>query len=217
LFLDIFNGKAKQPTRLQELATTAVVILAIVGVGWFGTELVQPKTIGSVVTVSLPAPEVSSQVVKTKEMKRSAPTNIRIPAIGVDAPIEPMGRLSDGTMQTPAIGVNLTGWYKYSPTPGEIGPAVIVGHVDDYDGPSVFWDLRNVKPGDMVSVTRADKSVAKFKVTTITQYAQADFPTEKVYSNINYAGLRLITCGGVFDYGKNRYTHNTVVYAKLIK
>lgn len=127
-----------------------------------------------------------------------------------------VGKAADGTIETPPVLEWITGWYKYSPTPGQEGPAVIVGHVDNYKGISVFWKLRDIKPGDVVEVSRADGTVVKFKVDALKQFDQAAFPTKEVYGNINYAGLRLITCAGSFDPATASYNQNTVVYASMI-
>jgi len=122
----------------------------------------------------------------------------------------------DGSLATPPVLDYITGWYDKSPTPGEIGPSIIDGHVDNYETISVFWRLRELKANDEVDVTRTDGSVAKFKVTALQSFDQANFPTKEVYGNINYAGLRLITCGGTFSTVTGHYDHNTVVFASLI-
>jgi sortase (surface protein transpeptidase) len=118
-------------------------------------------------------------------------------------------------METPNVLDYVTGWYKYSPTPGELGPAIIVGHVDSYKGISVFWRLRELVPGDTIDITRADGSVAKFQVNSLQQFDQTNFPTQAIYGDINYAGLRLITCGGTFNRKTGHYDHNMVVFASL--
>jgi LPXTG-site transpeptidase (sortase) family protein len=135
----------------------------------------------------------------------------------VNADIITVGKNADGSMETPDINSHDTGWYKYGPTPGEIGPAIIVGHVDNLNGPSVFWRLGELKAGDKVEITRKDGKPVKFKVDSVQQFEQENFPAKKVYGNTDHAGLRLITCGGTFDSSTGRYTHNTVVFASVIK
>jgi len=95
-------------------------------------------------------------------------------------------------------------------------PAVIIGHVDSYKGPGVFFNLGDIRPGQVIDITRADHSVAHFRVDAIDSYPKDLFPTEAVYGSVNYAGLRLITCGGDFDEKTRNYESNTVVYATLI-
>lgn len=149
-------------------------------------------------------------------LSHSLPTHLDIPSIGVSSSLIQLGKNADGTVQVPPLtDPSPAGWYTGSPTPGELGPAVILGHVDTKVGPSVFYKLGNIRPGDQVSVTRSDNTVAVFTVTSITQYPKADFPTLKVYGNTDRAELRLITCGGVFNSAIGHYDKNTVVYATL--
>jgi sortase (surface protein transpeptidase) len=107
------------------------------------------------------------------------------------------------------------GWYTGSPTPGELGPAVIAGHVDWGGRPGVFYRLRDVHPGDEISVLRANSTVAVFRVSRVEQFPKDAFPTDVVYGDIDHAGLRLITCGGSFDSRERSYDDNIVVFAEF--
>jgi sortase (surface protein transpeptidase) len=108
------------------------------------------------------------------------------------------------------------GWYRYLPTPGETGPAVILGHVDTaQEGPAVFYRLRDVNPGDTVTVRRLDGSTAVFTVSQVAEYPKSTFPTEAVYGPLDHPGLRLTTCGGSFDPIRREYRGNVVAYATL--
>ncbi|MCZ2403895.1 class F sortase [Paenarthrobacter sp. Z7-10] len=108
------------------------------------------------------------------------------------------------------------GWYKYSPTPGALGPSVILGHVNSTtSNVGIFYRLRELKPGQTFSVTRADRSVAVFQVDRLADFKKATFPTLDVYGNTNRPEIRLITCGG-YNPATNLYDDNTVVYAHLI-
>ncbi len=144
--------------------------------------------------------------------------SIAIPAIGVSSPLEVVGLNADGTIEVPPLyqRPSRAAWYKYSPTPGEIGPAVIVGHVDDYEGPAVFFRLGALRPGDRVSIELRDGDVASFRVDAVRRYAKDHFPTAAVYGPTNYAALRLLTCGGPFDYASRSYLDNVVVFASLV-
>jgi hypothetical protein len=144
----------------------------------------------------------------------SKPVRLSIPAIGVDTSLIPLGLLRDGSLAVPPDGLE-AGWYTGAPTPGELGPAVIAGHVD-WHGPAVFHDLGRLKVGALVTVGRADHSVVTFVVTKVGQYAKDNFPTAAVYGNSDFPGLRLITCGGVFDKSTGHYVDNVVVFAKLV-
>ncbi len=149
----------------------------------------------------------------------SAPLTLAIPAIGVRSPLPHLGQAPDGTIEAPAPGPRYdeAGWYRYSPAPGSLGPAIIVGHVDSAaDGPSVFFRLGRLHRGDTVLVTRVNGSVAVFTVDAVGRYPKSRFPTALVYGNTDHAALRLITCGGPFDRSAGSYLDNVVVFASLV-
>jgi hypothetical protein len=154
---------------------------------------------------------------KGPTLPRSVPTSIRIPAIGVSSKLMQLGLNSDGTMQVPPLLAKPSeaAWYKYSPTPGQVGPSVIEGHIDTYQGPSVFYRLGAVRPGAEVDVTLADRTVAVFRVSGVREYAKAGFPSKTVYGPTDSAALRLITCGGDFDPKTGHYLSSIVVFASL--
>ena len=145
-------------------------------------------------------------------MPESAPVRLRVPAIGVDSGLMDLGLQKDGTLEVPP-GAFPAGWFKGAPTPGELGPAIIVGHVR-YKTPGVFARLTELRPDDAINVARKDGSTAEFVVTRVEHFAKSRFPTKKVYGNIDHAGLRLITCGGL-DADTNKFDENVVVFAKL--
>ena len=145
---------------------------------------------------------------------RSVPVRLQVPAIGVDSSLMDLGLKADGTMEVPPTGFP-AGWYTGAPTPGEQGPAIIAGHVD-LTGPGVFYDLHKLRPEDQVIVGRKDGSVARFRVTRVKEYAKAAFPTDEVYGDLGYAGLRLITCGGSFNRQTHHYEDNIVAFAELV-
>ncbi|MEJ7650172.1 MAG: class F sortase [Nakamurella sp.] len=152
-------------------------------------------------------------------LPKSAPTTLTIPAIGVtDSPVLDMSLNADGSIEVPPLDdTKSSGWYNGSPTPGEIGPSVLLGHVDSAaNGPSVFYKLGNLKPGDEIQVGRADGSVAVFKVDGVREYAKDNFPTQTIYGNLNHAGLRLITCGGTFNPTVGHYESNIIAFATLV-
>jgi hypothetical protein len=149
----------------------------------------------------------------------SKPVALDIPAIGVHSALLYLGLTAQHTLQVPAPGPDYdkAGWYKYSSTPGSLGPAVIVGHVDSAAlGPSVFFNLGDLRPGDEVRVIRADGVVAVFGVDGVRSYPKDDFPTQLVYGSTDHAALRLITCGGPFDQATGHYLDNIVVFASLV-
>lgn len=151
-------------------------------------------------------------------LSRSKPVWLDIPAIDVHSTVQHLGRDAEGGLEVPAPGPHYdeAAWYRNSPTPGSLGPAIVMGHVDSAaNGPSVFFRLGELGPGDRVSITRADGSVAAFVVDEIHRYSKEDFPTQRVYGDIQYAGLRILTCGGAFDSNTGHYVDNIVVFASL--
>jgi sortase (surface protein transpeptidase) len=168
------------------------------------------------VTVKTTSPQAPDPKTVAAAIAPSTPTRIEIPAIGVDAPIMLVGQNGDGTVQVPPLdNHNLAAWYDKSVTPGQDGSSVILGHVDTYQGPSVFYNIKNLHRGDVIDVVRADGSTAVFSVIGVEQAAKSDFPTADVYDNVSYPALRLITCGGPFDPDRGSYLDNIVVYAYL--
>jgi sortase (surface protein transpeptidase) len=146
----------------------------------------------------------------------SRPVALAIPAIGVRTPLIKLGRTPRGTLQVPT-STSVAGWYKASPRPGELGSSIIVGHIDSYLGPGVFFRLRLLRPGDLVYVRRANGTLAVFRVYAERMYAKSHFPTQQVYGPEPDAELHLITCGGVFDSATGSYLSNVVVYAAEIR
>lgn len=146
------------------------------------------------------------------------PLEVEIPSIGVRSTLLRLGLAEDGSAEVPTTEeADQAGWYRYSPTPGELGPAVIIGHVDSEAGPAVFHRLEDLTPGETIRVPREDGSVAEFTVDDVESFAKETFPTQRVYGDINHAGLRLITCGGDYDRDAGGYQANTVVFATLVQ
>ena len=142
------------------------------------------------------------------------PVWLSVPAIGVRTSLVDLGLRQNGTLQVPS-STAVAGWYTGSPQPGNVGAAVIAGHVDSRSGPGIFFWLRTLHPGDRVYVGRADGTMAVFTVTAVQKFAKDQFPTASVYGPVPDAELRLITCGGVFDRSLGSYLSNVVVFARL--
>jgi len=150
-------------------------------------------------------------------LESSPPVEIGIRALGLDAPVHPVGLAPDGTIAVPASERHdEAGWYDRSPTPGQYGPAVIVGHVDTSTGPAVFHGLSGLRPGDKIEIVREDRSVAIFKVNSVRRFNKSQLPVEQVYGDFSRPALRLITCGGRWVGGDVGYTDNVVVFASLV-
>ena len=142
------------------------------------------------------------------------PAAVRIPSLGVSSTLEELRVEPSGALGVP-VDYDRAGWYADGPAPGEVGPAIIAGHVDSTTGPAVFFRLAELEVGDEVVVDTDTGRSLTFTVTALTQSAKATFPTADVYSTVPRPELRLITCAGVFDRSVGHYTDNLVVFAAL--
>ena len=144
------------------------------------------------------------------------PVRIEIPRIHVASSLDRLGRAPDGTVEVPGPDRwEVPGWYELGPRPGELGSAVILGHVDSKRGPAAFFRLRELRRGDEIAVTRADGSSVRFVVQRTEQYDKQRFPTDEVYYPTLTSALRLVTCGGEFDYSTGHYRSNIIVFATI--
>lgn len=209
--------------------TAASVVLAAAGLGAVfllptgqpaSARLDQPVTVAAA-PVTAPAGALpvaappSGTPAPVLALTASRPTRVQLPDLGVTSSVMDLGLAADGTMEVPP-GAYPVGWYDGSPTPGQLGPAVLAGHVD-WDGePGAFYGLRELLPGDAVVIDRADGTVATFRVDRVAEHAKDAFPADEVYGDIDHAGLRLITCGGSFDEDTGDYLGNVIVFASLV-
>ena len=198
------------------IAGTAGVLLLLAGI------CAVIVAVGSQVHAPQPAAAAAGAIgpdgkAEGPSLRPSMPVSVDIPAIDVNSKLLHLGVNSDGTMQVPSLvtSADEAAWYKYSTTPGHIGASVIEGHVDSYQGPAVFFRLGALHPGDTVDVRLADGITAIFRVTGVRQYLKADFPAKDIYAQTDYAALRLITCGGTFDYATGHYLSSVIVFASL--
>ena len=169
-----------------------------------------------------PAPDrltpqgIPARLPKPATLTAPLPVALRIPAIGVRTRLIRLGLTRQGTLQVPS-SPSVAGWYTGSPRPGEIGSSIIAGHIDSYLGPGIFYRLRELDPGNRIYVRQADGRLAIFKVTGVHQYPKAHFPTAAVFGPAPDAELRLITCGGMFNYATHNYLSNVVVYSTEVR
>lgn len=211
------QGRQRWPAGIAIVGGIASVALAA---GWLvgGSEATsvaeQPvAAISSAPSTQLPTQVRQRALDRKTPMDRSVPVRVRVPAIGVDSRLIALGLLSDGTLQTPP-SASPAGWFTGAPTPGELGPAVIVGHVR-YGRAGVFARLAEVRDDDEIHIERTDGTTATFRVTRVNRFAKASFPTQQVYGDIPYAGLRLITCAGL-DPATGEFEDNVVIFAELV-
>ncbi|RKR87868.1 sortase family protein [Micromonospora pisi] len=203
--------RVRQPARRPGPVPIIIVLMGLIITG-FGVQYVTG-------TNFLPGFSSGSQPPPRKfpVMEQSPPTAIAIDSLDVRARVHRVGIAPDGSIAVPPPDrYQEAGWYDQSPTPGQYGPAVIVGHVDTRTGPAVFHDLAKVRPGAEIEVTRTDRSVAVFKVNSVRRYDKSQLPTEEVFDDFNRPGLRLITCGGRWVGGTTGYADNVVVFASLV-
>ncbi|MFB9690130.1 class F sortase [Amycolatopsis plumensis] len=162
-----------------------------------------------------PAP-VPSSVPVTVPFKGLRPTSVKIPKIGAESSLLAVAVKPDGSISVPSVHTPMqAAWYKLSPVPGDVGPAIVLGHVDGDKKPGIFFKLKDLAPGDEVDVDRSDGKKLKFVVDRVTQVPKETFPRDAVYGNSDKPELRLITCGGAFDHAEHSYQDNIVVYATL--
>jgi sortase (surface protein transpeptidase) len=157
------------------------------------------------VTPKVPIPSVA----------RSRPLTLIIPALGIRTSVGTLGLLPDHEVMVPT-NTHTVGWYRDGPTPGQMGSAVILGHVDSYQGPGTFFYLKDLKAGDPITLDLANGAVTHFVVTKVVQYAKTSFPDRLVYGSHGFRALQLVTCGGTFDHATGHYESNVVVFSRLV-
>jgi sortase (surface protein transpeptidase) len=193
-------------TRHYVIVMAFAVVLGLSAISWYLT---------TQTTIVWEANTPAAEMVYESDFARSNPVRLEIPAVNIDTSfVLPLGLAPDQTVTVPD-SYDQVGWYEGGATPGEVGPAVILGHVDSLDGPAIFYPLGQLSKGDEVLVTRDDGTTATFVVTKLQRYPQSDFPTMDVYGPTTKPALRLVTCTGNFNKGEQRYSHNLVVYAEL--
>ncbi|GHC00099.1 MULTISPECIES: class F sortase [Streptomyces rochei group] len=205
-------------TPLTGRALAAVVLAALLagcGAG-SGADGGRERGAGAPARSATTAPPAEGAGGAVRPLARSVPVGLRIPAIGVDTPVMRLGLAADGTVEVPPVTEDdVAGWYRHSPTPGRIGPSVLLGHVTvGSHGDGVFRRLARLHRGDRVEARLANGTVAGFAVTEVRTVAKADFPTDDVYGDVDRPELRLITCGG--PRSGEEYRDNVIVFAELI-
>lgn len=206
--LRAFSGKLWQ-------ALAVIVIVAGIGLGYLRYGMAHEPDPSTIVPpgVSTSTPVLTKPSSTPVGLLASAPVRIIIPAIGVNAPVVGVGDPGGAVGVPPLSDHNLAGWFAGSVTPGQNGPSLIDGHVDSVTGPSVFFSIKNLKPGDVIKVLRKDGSTVQFRVTWLQSVSKTIFPWKAVLGPTGYPALRLVTCGGPFDYLTGHYVDNIIVYA----
>ena len=202
---------------ITAVALAVSALLTVVGCagGQFDAGNSQPHPSSRQSANSAQSTSDSAHSEKVPPTAAQRPVRLEIPSISVNIDIIDLGLDTDGTLEVPPDG-KAAGWYTGAPAPGEVGPAIIAGHVDWEGTDGVFFDLRNLEPGADIIVTRADGSRTVFTATSIEHFPKDDFPTDVVYGDLDHPGLRIITCGGSFDETARSYTDNIIAFADIV-
>jgi hypothetical protein len=192
------------------LLAVTVTVAGVLGVRPIATT---PVSAGSAWLLPQPSrPTSAGPTLPKAPALTGKPTEVRIPTIAVDTTLETLNLDKTGVLEPPSFAH--AGWYAGGTVPGDIGPAVIAGHIDSTKGPSVFYRLHELRAGDQVQVKRGVRWLT-FTVVSTGRYPKTGFPTAQVYGPTFTPQLRLITCGGSFDSAKRSYVDNVVVYAVM--
>jgi hypothetical protein len=211
------NDHAAGGNRLLILIAVALAAVGILELRHVNAASGPPRPSAAVLGELPPASKPGVDTPRT--LPYSVPTHVDIPAVNLHADVITVGLNADDTIGTPSLSnAKVAAWYDHSPTPGQMGSAILDAHVDSAlmsDSRGAFFYLGLAKPGMTIDVTRADHSVAVFTIDEVQTALKASFPTDKVYAATPYAGLRLITCGGDYDKQTHEYLSNTIVYAHM--
>ena len=188
----------------------------VLAIGLHGGSRALPAPSPSVAARKAAVPTVVAPATATAlQTGRSVPVQLRVPAIGLSVSLSSLGITPYGTVQVPTT-ITQPGWFRLGPSPGQIGSAVILGHVDNSTGPGVFFNLRTLAAGDQVFVLLTDGDTVQFAVDSVAMYSKEQFPAQRVYASHGSSALQLVTCGGVFDHQTGSYLSNVVVYTSLV-
>lgn len=175
----------------------------------------QARAAGGSVPTQLGSSEAAMIGARQRLAPQPPPTALSIPAIKVDTTLVDLN-VVDGELSVPT-DYSKAGWWTEGVIPGQVGPAVVVGHVDSAKAAAVFYRVRELNSGDLVDITRVDGSVVSFRVDAVEQVAKDQFPTARIYGPTSAPTLRLITCGGRFDKATRQYDDNVIVFATIIE
>lgn len=186
-------------------------LMLLAGLVWGGKLAWDFSLLMSTSSVSGPGDAGNIEPISTT----SEPSSLSIPSLKISANFVPLGLNPDQTLQVPPSPEQV-GWFVYRAKAGDIGPFVVVGHLDSVKGPAIFANLEKIKNGDIVEITRRDGSVVKYAITSSSKFPQNNFPTDMVYGPISFAGLRLITCTGSYIKDAKHYSDNLVVFGTMV-
>jgi sortase (surface protein transpeptidase) len=213
----VADAPPPHPSGAIGLGVLAIMMWGLIGLVAGGAWLVS----GGEHAPAGPPPAAAPRVHPTATVQLVSgqrPDRLRIPDIGVNTRLMNLGLTADRELEVPPYSkAQVAGWYDRSPVPGEVGPAILAGHVDTRTGPAVFYRLRELRAGDRIAIDRTDGRTASFEVDRVDLVTKSTFPTRRVYGATADPELRLITCGGTFDETTGHYLSNVVVYAHLVR
>ncbi len=192
------------------VAALALVVAAVAFAGTIRREDPRSVTLSPATVLS-----DSSGLAKSPALARSKPVRLIIPALGINTAVGKLGLRPDHQIMVPT-SAHVVDWYDEGSSPGQVGSAVILGHVDSFRGPGTFFYLKNLRAGDSITVKLADGAVAHFAVVRVVQYSKTAFPDRLVFGPHGTKALQLVTCGGTFDHATGHYESNIVVFSQYV-
>jgi sortase (surface protein transpeptidase) len=209
--MKILSGRSR-----REMAWWGVAALAL-GVGAAALVGTMPQSVPAALVLSKAPPALQAVVQRAAviHVPSSRPVRLTIPALKINIAVGTLGLQPDRQLMVPT-NAHVVDWYIDGPTPGSVGSAVMLGHVDSFRGPGTFFYLKTLKAGDTIAVRLADGTEAHFVVTRVVEYAKTSFPDRLVFGSHGIRSLELVTCGGVFDHATGHYESNVVVFSRLV-
>ncbi|MGI9595799.1 MAG: class F sortase [Acidimicrobiales bacterium] len=213
--------------RLLAGAFTMAISLALVGAAVTAHEIPaaeESATLSSQAVVVRPVGAAEPQVpLRSAFLENQAagvdesdtPIAVRIPDIGLEATILSVGVDEENQFAVPAA--DTVGWYKYGSAPGNSGSAVLAAHVDYGGRAGAFFNLGDLKVGEILEVEMLDGAVLRYRVRDNVLYDKQELPADELFRKDGEAVLTLITCGGTFDHDRRSYRGNVVVTAEPIE
>lgn len=218
------NTAPSSPRRLRNRhlrRARLFAALSIAAVGgavtiWATTTSSRPNTATRVMATStVTVPPATRTTIGPVGPGPSIPRELVVPALGINLAVGQLGLQANHEVQVPT-SAQTVGWFRLGATPGQVGSAVILGHVDSYRGPGVFFNLKTLPVGASIEVRRADGNVMEFRVTRVVEFPKSAFPDALVYGATSGRYLNLVTCGGTFDHATGSYESNIVVFSRLV-
>jgi hypothetical protein len=205
------NARRTRRERLYWLLGAALLVVAGVGILVLRPS---PDPTQHVITSSTTTTTTGGAPV-LQGLARSIPRELLVPSLGIAVPVGQLGLQANHQVQVPT-SAHTVGWFRLGPTPGQVGSSVILGHVDSYRGPGIFFTLKSLAVGALIEVRLSDGLTAQFRVTSVVQYAKSTFPDRLVYGSSSNRWLNLVTCGGTFDHATGSYESNIVAFSRLV-